>query len=339
MITPTEIITEGYRSLASRTLRIFDEIYTRKAVHNADYIEKSRDMLARLSETGRPLKDDYDNSYMLMMGYIERTTPRRFDDKSRCATHAFEAVLRYYGITFETYKEISGLDGIELGTKEGRFTVVHLKDESVLKMLYLPFDAKMPIRSLVADTHEIIHPLQREFDQIRSIFRQFNEMDGVEGILGMIAMDDDLLHQFECEYHLEFFQTKTGRRLIKESKIDRRRFDSFLDENLPLMNYLRCKIEGEAYVYAAEILSDYLPDQKQYELYALLLALSQQFVVRPTEQKTFIPFFRSERLANTPLSKINVAGIGLAEYTRLHPKENGEFNGLFYARFRETCFE
>ncbi|MBW2974751.1 hypothetical protein KY366_03460 [Candidatus Woesearchaeota archaeon] len=318
-----DMVSKGYKSLASRTICAYNDVCMHYNLHNVpalkrlfgmlDYICDNGD-IRHLGEEGRKVFSD--SIITLDLAIPERLKP--FDEGSarKFAVDAMENYMHIYGI--ENLKSEGNITDIVMNSGQ-RILKWSLSEEGVVKELHLVYDPNLPAYSTIGNIHEFYHAFQTEKEAIYRLLKEMSEVPGFKRLTSLAYNDPHLkeeLSRITKESHqLNYYKLPAVLELAANEGIDTAPLSGFIEKNTPLMNFLMCYKEGDAYLKQTEILSgsSFAKDDprvlKLYRLMSLCDALAAALQpLRPT---------------------IFEAGIGMAESMRMNRtsmKDCGEFH-------------
>lgn len=318
MTSVQDRVREGYRSLAGRTLELYESnlnIFSpspddiRKLNQFSDNLKKVRDSgdVRSIDKSGKQnLKD--------IMFMIDQVIPKNLKPTNAMTSLGLASIsLRYYfGIpSFEELARRCRLDAITIANGfSGIATAGTIKD-GIKKIYYVFFDPEKPVYSVIVDIHDFYLALQPEMLEIEDILTEKTKIDGYDRLMDAINSDSALTKKrveiAMASHELNFLKSPEVIAKAREAKVDLERFEAYLRENVPRMNFLTCYHEGDAFIAQRDIIAS-SPDLqghtislKAYELFALIDALSAPFL--------------------TPKQKVHEVGVGLLEYFKSNPNQ------------------
>lgn len=314
-----EIVREGYRSLAGRTLELLDDFRGDfKSGYEPDNkrLQKYRQFLMEVSTTGNIHEMGSEGAEILgqIVQMIDRAIPSDLKPSTPKLTlgMASVAIREYHNIPdFNALLEQAGISEIHFTSDTGCLLREEGPEDNIQKILLSHFNPNMPAYSVLANVHELHHALQDEFNYIGKILNEVLAVPNYEKLDRVIRQNpvltqtrDDIIAKSN---YLRFLNLPVVKVAAIQAGIDFKPFQDFVAVNLPTLDFFTTYTEGDAYVAQHDIIAQskdlqpYTATLKAYRLLALTEALLSAF------QQPDLRYYE--------------VGIGLVEYLKNHPKE------------------
>jgi len=325
------MMQEGYRSLAQRTLDAFYSLRSsipRQMPEVERELNQYKQILEMVTLTGN-IKEGGNTTrgnLNFMIDCFEQFIPAQLKPSNHELALAFatSAIRAYFGITsMEELLEKAQISKINVSSGMGGISLMgQMGDKTPQRVFFINYDPQMPAYSAIINIHELKHGLQPELEQTYQVLFGLSDIGGYSNFTNSFGRSPTLkkmMMDIAMESHqLNFLDTKEARTVAKIAGVDMDALDSFLKENIPVMDFLSCYQEGDAYLAQTDIIKA-MPDLQGrgvylqlYELFSLTDALIAPF------QK--------------PKEKVYEVGIGMVEYFRNNPSEAVELkkSRVFY---------
>lgn len=177
------------------------------------------------------------------------------------------------------------------------------------KILYVEFNDLRRAYSVVVNAHELLHGVQEGRSKINDVLFGLCEIPGYSTFFDRLRQDPvrnrELMEEVMKTHQLNYLNRESVRGIAQRAGLPMRQYRRLLEEHVPVMNFLSCSTEGEAYLDQTEaVRAAPWMDESVRPLYVALSivdALSSPF------QK--------------PRERIYEIGLGMVEWMRAHPEE------------------
>ncbi len=260
-----EIVREGYKSLARKTMEAYDGCTPLNCVRNSKYkgdLKEYRQMLRDIRMNGSVRIDIERRKFNCdtVNGLIEIVIPRQYKPDSVQRTFDMAAASVQVYAQYASIDEMmqkNHITGYAQANDRGTAPIADI-DGKRFKEIRFPYHENIPMLSLITATHETWHCLQKEENEIFAILDGVTQISGYEAFLKHVWRDQNLSNLMVSVAHtshmLDFFNLPQIRLESQKHGISLDRLDAFLSENLPKMNALAAYLEGDAYHHQTEIL-------------------------------------------------------------------------------------
>ncbi|MFH1398841.1 MAG: hypothetical protein ABIG95_01900 [Candidatus Woesearchaeota archaeon] len=320
------IVAEGHKSLANRVLQLLDEIdpiLIGVADNPISGLEQIREIAQTVAITGdiRPFGDLARADLYFTPITITDAIPNSYKPKSKFETvsdaalglHAFKPINERYGFVSPEellrYVGIRGIGNIEFTSFQGGATAIFQADSEDSEWI-LEYDPEHPLLSVFSNIHELSHGLQEVFRTIHSIMGDLRVMPGVAAMMDTIWDDANLkqrLLEFTFSTHqLHFLRSRYIMDIAWNSGVDMVKYERFLDEFIPLFDYLYCFMEGDAHLTTWDVVESH-PRYNDDGLIARLCTLA-----------VGLDALRAPLKSPKPI--IYYVGVGMVQFMRDNPK-------------------
>ena len=319
-----DMVAEGYRSLAARTLSLFDTFTATIPRQHGDAdkaLRLYRQNLAQLRRTGDifGLGADAKENFLDIVSLVEQAVPSPLkpQEPQDALMMALEAVQAYEGIaSIDLLVHRLGVSEINI-TDKGGAGIAYLESTETghkKKIFFAQYKPRMQAHSVVVNVHEMWHCLQPEHQEVDAILAKHGDIPGYDGLADAVYHNPDALRKMidVCKetHMLHFLSGRQARAIAQRTGVDVAALDAFLDENTAELTFLRCLTEGDAYLAQRDIVvsSPRIQGQRRGQALYKLLALSDALSA---------PFQK-------PSPMVYHAGIGLVSFMRNHPEAEQE---------------
>jgi len=323
MVNIRRMIQEGYKSLAKRTLGVCDSFIPtlpRQMPEVQREFETYRQILEQISQTGdvKERGDTANKNFHNMIGLFEQAIPIGLKPQNPTMAIAFATSA------IRAYDRISSLEELLKRTNISELNIspdgggIALTDSgeggNPKRVLFVQYNPVMPAHSAIINIHEFRHGLQPEMQQIYDTLFGLLDIKGFPALMKSVYKIPELEQKMSAiaiaTHQLHFLDLEEVKEVAKRVGVDMSKFNEYLRENIPKMDFLACYSEGDAYLTQTDIIKS-MPDfqgigvhLQAYELLSLTDALVAPFQI--------------------PKDKVYELGIGLVEYFRNNPSQTGD---------------
>ncbi len=336
MLAVQDMVKVGYRSLAQRTLRAYERIEPYIHSSHPEDLRRLREFKGcletlRLSGDLMAQGESAKRSFGDALDQFNQAVPPQFkpSDAQGALAVASIGIRNYYGIPdFKTLLERAKINEIRFATEAG--LALMERDGSIHRIFFAAGDLRRPVLAVVANIHEFIHALDARQERILEICSKLDQIPGMRNFTGKVIEDSAISRKridvVRSSHDLNFFSLPEVIELADQNGVDVDRLREFLAEHSPVMDFVVCSDEGNAYLKQGQVvrtmpgLSSNPPLLAAYELVALIDALRAGFV--------------------EPKKKYYLVGIGIYEYCETEPgtyeqiRESKEFHRELAAYLR-----
>lgn len=320
MVSVSEKVAEGYRSLAERTLAACDCL-TSGRYNSADYklelpvMAQFADSLEKLKSSGDidSIGRESQNAISRARTYADRCIPRNLVPHDTVEAFGIASVaLRGYlhiGSVEELFKK-AGIDSVVRGDFSGVLTTAD-RSGKCKKIFLVEYDPRHPVISSIGNIVGLYPTIQNESSEIEGILKGLTQIEGYSKLMDEIHGNDHL-QKLRVDTAMEtndlaFFSKPEILKIAKDKGVNMEAFESYLEENRPKLNLLDCFVMGEANVLCPDMILT-VPDLQKYPA----VLEGYQFVA--LTDALLGPFME-------PKKQVRRIGIGISEYVQRNPGE------------------